>query len=52
MYLPADGLDDAVQLVVGGRVAAPHGKHQVDGIEEAREGLREVRRFVRLQGIF
>lgn len=52
MYLPAYGLDDTVQLVVGGRVAAPHGKHQVDGIKQAREGFGEVCCFVRLQRVF
>lgn len=49
--MPADSLDDAVQLVVGGRVAATHGKNEVDRIEQAREGLREVGRLVRLQRV-
>lgn len=50
-HSPGDGLDDAVQLVSGGGVAPPHGEHQVDGIEEAGEGLGEVGRLKLLQGV-
>ncbi len=50
-HLPADGLDDAVQLIIGGRVTAAHREHEVDGIKQAREGLGEVRRLIRLQRV-
>lgn len=49
--MPADSLDDAVQLVIGGRVAAAHGEHEVDGIKQAREGLGEVGCLVWLQRV-
>jgi len=49
LCLPAHGLDDAVQLVIGGRVAAAHREHQVDGIEQAREGLGKVGCLIWLQ---
>lgn len=50
-HLPADGLDDAVQLIVGGRVVAAHREHEVDGIKQAREGLGEVGCLIRLQRV-
>lgn len=49
--MPADGLDDAVQLIVGGRVVAAHREHEVDGIKQARQGLGEVGRLIRLQRV-
>lgn len=50
-YLPADGLDDAVQLIIRGRIAATHRKHKVDRIKQAREGLGEVGCLIRLQRV-
>lgn len=51
LYVPADGLDDAVQLIIGGWVAAAHREHEVDRIKQAREGLGEVGCLVRLQRV-
>lgn len=51
LYLPADGLDDAVQLVIGGWVAAAQREHKVDRIKQAREGLGKVGCLVRLQRV-
>lgn len=51
LYLPADGLDDAVELVVGGRVAATHREHEVDRIKQAGEGLGEVGCLIWLQRV-
>lgn len=50
-YWPADGLDDALQLIVGGRVAPAHREHEVDGVKEARERLGQVSCFIRLKRI-
>lgn len=50
-HLPGDGFDDAVQLIVGRRVVAAHGEHEVDGIKQAREGLGEVGCLVWLQRV-
>lgn len=49
--MPADGLDDAVELIVGRRVVAAHWKHEVDGIKQAGEGLGEVGCLIGLQRV-
>ena len=49
--VPADGPDDAVQFVGGGRGLPPHGEHQVDGVKEAGQGLGQVGRLVGQQGV-
>lgn len=50
--MPADGLDDAVQLVAGWGVVAPQGEHQVDGIEETGQRLGQIGRLVGLERVF